>query len=80
MPSFFGYVMFPAKDRCHPIDALAGDVGVAREAMDHDVRRTLTEDSKDRVPRVADVNDEREAGVARELDVRSKRPLLVLGG
>ena len=50
--------------------ALARDLRVAAEAVDHDVLgRTLIQDSKDVGPRVADVDHHRLAGVVRQRDV-----------
>ena len=55
--------------------ALARDVGVAAEAVDHHpLRRTLVQYSKDVGPCVADVDDERLAGLPREGDVEPERP------
>ena len=44
----------------------------------HLLRRTLIEHSKDVGPRVANVDDERQPGLAREPDMGPKDPLLIL--
>ena len=82
LPQVFVLRIRDVAGEAHPVAArlaLARDRGVAAEAVDHDVLgRTLIQDSKHVLPRVADVDHQRLGRLVRERDVGLERADLIL--